>query len=398
MTHDLRRTVQRALNLVEGRANQQQVNIVTECPDAPVMVDGDPEQIHQVLVNLLLNGIEAMPDGGMLKMTIHRDDGRPRTCRVTVSDSGSGIPPQILTRIFEPFVTSKEGGTGLGLAISRRIAEEHGGTLLAVNREEGGATFTLELPVSAAIAASHTLPTVSELTRRRRFVTPRTAGARRPRRGSMSKLLVIDDEPGIHFSIGRVFAQEAVQVISAESAEEGLRLAAEESPDVILLDIRLGDRSGLEVFQDLRRIDPRSLIVFITGYGTTDTAIEAMKLGAYDYLVKPLDASQLQQVVNQAAAISRLMHVPTIVEDGDRPEDLPERLVGSGPAMQTVCKQIGRVAPQDVNVLILGESGTGKELVARAIYHHSRRNQAPFLAINCAAIPESLVGERTLRP
>ena len=85
------------------------------------------------------------------------------------------------------------------------------------------------------------------------------------------------------------------------------------------------------------------------------------------------------------------MHVPTIVEEGDRPEDLPDRLVGSGAAMQTVCKQIGRVAPQDVNVLILGESGTGKELVARAIYHHSRRNQAPFLAINCAAIPESLL-------
>ena len=96
-------------------------------------------------------------------------------------------------------------------------------------------------------------------------------------------------------------------------------------------------------------------------------------------------------MVNQAVAISRLMRVPTIVEDGYRPEDRPDRLIGSGTAMQTVCKQIGRVAPQDVNVLIVGESGTGKELVARAIYHHSRRSQAPFLAINCAAIPESLL-------
>ena len=168
-------------------------------------------------------------------------------------------------------------------------------------------------------------------------------------------------------------------------------MAAEESPDVILLDIRLGDRSGLEVFHELRRIDPRSLIIFITGHGTTDTAIEAMKLGAYDYLVKPLDAEQLQQVVGQAFAISRVMHVPTILDEGNRPEDKPDRLIGSGAAMQTVCKQIGRVAPQDVNVLILGESGTGKELVARAIYHHSRRNQAAFLAINCAAIPEPLL-------
>jgi two-component system nitrogen regulation response regulator GlnG len=207
----------------------------------------------------------------------------------------------------------------------------------------------------------------------------------------MSKLLVIDDESTIRFSIEQVFAEESVQVLGAETAAEGLQLAAEESPDVILLDIRLGDRSGLEVFDDLRRLDPRSLIIFITGHGTTDTAIEAMKLGAYDYLVKPFDAEQLQQVVGQAFAISRLMHVPTILEEGDRPEDKPDRLIGSGAAMQTVCKQIGRVAPQNVNVLILGESGTGKELVARAIYHHSRRNQGPFLAINCAAIPEPLL-------
>ena len=207
----------------------------------------------------------------------------------------------------------------------------------------------------------------------------------------MPKLLIIDDEAGIRFSIQQVFESEGIQVLGAENAEEGLRLAAEESPDVILLDIRLGRRNGLELFNDLRNIDPKRLIIFITGHGTTDTAIEAMKLGAYDYLVKPLDAAQLQQVVSQAFAISRLMHVPAIVEEGERPEDRPDRLIGSGPAMQTVCKQIGRVAPQDVNVLILGESGTGKELVARAIYHHSRRNLAPFLAINCAAIPESLL-------
>ena len=116
-----------------------------------------------------------------------------------------------------------------------------------------------------------------------------------------------------------------------------------------------------------------------------------MKLGAFDYLVKPLDAGQLQQVVQQAFSISRLMHVPATLEAGERPDEQPDRLIGSGAAMRSVCKQIGRVAPQDVNVLILGESGTGKELVARAIYHHSRRNQAPFLAINCAAIPEALL-------
>ncbi len=205
------------------------------------------------------------------------------------------------------------------------------------------------------------------------------------------KLLIIDDESNIRFSIGQVLTDERVSVLEAATAEQGLQLAAEHSPDVILLDVRLGPQSGLDVFHELRQIDPKSLVIFITGHGTTDTAIEAMKIGAYDYLVKPLDADHLQHVVEQAFSISRLMHVPALLEEGERPQDRPDMLVGSGPAIQSVCKQIGRVAPKDVNVLILGESGTGKELVARAIYHHSRRNSSPFLAINCSAIPEALL-------
>jgi two-component system nitrogen regulation response regulator GlnG len=207
----------------------------------------------------------------------------------------------------------------------------------------------------------------------------------------MPKLLVIDDEANIRFSIEQVFDRPEVQVLGAATAEEGLRLAADESPEVVLLDIALGAASGLELFHDLRRLDPTMMIIFITGCGTAETAIEAMKLGAYEYLLKPLDAAQLEQVVGQAFQISRLMHVPALVEVSEDLDHRPDRLVGSSPAMQTVCKQIGRVAAQDINVLVLGESGTGKELVARAIYQHSRRNRAPFLAINCAAIPETLL-------
>src|SRR6478672_5621443 len=141
----------------------------------------------------------------------------------------------------------------------------------------------------------------------------------------------------------------------------------------------------------LRGIDPKLLVVFITGYGAAETAIEAMKLGAFDYLVKPLDLSELHHIVEQAMKISHLIHVPAAVDSATQCSDASDRLIGSGPAMQSLFKQMGRVAPLDVNVLILGESGTGKELVARAIYHYSRRSQGPFLAINCAAIPESLL-------
>jgi DNA-binding NtrC family response regulator len=207
----------------------------------------------------------------------------------------------------------------------------------------------------------------------------------------MPTLLVIDDEAGIRFTIREVLQSPDLRVLTAENSDEGVRLTRDETPDVVLLDIRLGTESGLDVFQRLRSIDPKLLVVFITGHGTAETAIEAMKLGAFDYLVKPLDLAELQQVVEQALKISHLIHVPAAVDSATQLGDTSDRLIGSGPAMQSLFKQMGRVAPLDVNVLVLGESGTGKELVARAIYHHSRRSQGPFLAINCAAIPETLL-------
>jgi DNA-binding NtrC family response regulator len=207
----------------------------------------------------------------------------------------------------------------------------------------------------------------------------------------MATLLIIDDEAGIRFTIREVLQSPDLRVLAAENSEQGLKLTREESPDVVLLDIRLGNESGLEVFHKLREIDPKLLVVFITGHGTAETAIEAMKLGAFDYLVKPLDLSELVQVVDQALKISHLIHVPTAVDSATQLSDASDRLIGSGPAMQSLFKQMGRIAPLDEKVLILGESGTGKELVARAIYHHSRRSQGPFLAINCAAIPETLL-------
>jgi two-component system nitrogen regulation response regulator GlnG len=202
------------------------------------------------------------------------------------------------------------------------------------------------------------------------------------------KLLVIDDEESVRYSFRSVFGSEGVEVLTTSTGAEGLKAFRSHEPDVVVVDLQLPDRSGLDVFREIHEEAPKRPVVFITAHGTTQTAIEAMKGGAFDYLVKPLDLERLSQVLERAFEAARLMAVPAVLP---QEEEARDQIVGRSPVMQEMCKAIGRIAPQEVNVLILGESGTGKELVARALYHHSRRASMPFLAINCAAIPESLL-------
>ena len=184
---------------------------------------------------------------------------------------------------------------------------------------------------------------------------------------------------------------QGIRVDVAHTAEDGLRQVAAQPPEVILLDVHLPDLSGIEAYRRIRQIDARIPVIFVTWAATADTAIEAMKQGACDYLFKPLDLGRLRDVVSQALEIGRLMREPAMVSETPPVEDSGDAIIGRCPAMGEVYKAIGRVAAQNVIALITGESGTGKELVARALYQHSDRARAPFLAINCAAIPESLL-------
>ncbi len=207
----------------------------------------------------------------------------------------------------------------------------------------------------------------------------------------MPKLLVVDDEESILHFFRRAFPGPDVTLFTAASTAEGLAAVERDQPDVVVLDIDLAGESGLDTFRRIHELDPKVPVIFITGHGTADTAIEAMGLGAYEYLLKPLELDHLTDLVDRAFEISRLMRVPVTIPKTGKAEGVSDTLVGRCPAMQEVYKAIGRVALQDVTVLILGESGTGKELVARAVYHYSKRARGPFLAINCASIPENLL-------
>jgi DNA-binding NtrC family response regulator len=208
----------------------------------------------------------------------------------------------------------------------------------------------------------------------------------------MADILLIDDDPAlIPRQVRLAFPAHTHCVEVARTGAEGLACVRADPPDVILLDLRLPDQSGLEIYQAIRQVDGRIPVIFITLARSADSAIEAMRQGAYDYLFKPLDLRELRRVVDEALDVGRRMRRPAAVAETPPDPDFPGAIVGTCPAMREVYKSIGRIAAQNLPVLITGESGTGKELVARAIYQHGPRARAPYRALNCAAIPESLL-------
>lgn len=209
----------------------------------------------------------------------------------------------------------------------------------------------------------------------------------------MPRLLIVDDDQLILDCFRYSFASDTILVETATTAAEALSLFRQHSFDAVVTDIRLPDVTGLKLLEDLQELDRKIPVILMTGHGTASTAIEAMRKGAFEYLLKPLELETVQTVIDRALEMSRMARTPAKIAAAgmDAESEDADLLVGNCPAMQEVYRQIGRVAGQDVTVLILGESGTGKEVVARAIYQYSSRAEKPFLAINCAAIPENLL-------
>ena len=203
-----------------------------------------------------------------------------------------------------------------------------------------------------------------------------------------AKILIIEDDASTAASLQKVLRAEGCDVDTSSRGDTGLEQALQQNYNVVITDLRLPGVGGLDLVRQLHSAKPKQPIILMTAHGTTETAIEATKLGAWDYLIKPIEPDELLDLVSAAIASSRLMHEP--VEMGDaRPEQ--SAIVGQSRAMQAIYKEVGRVAATPATVLIRGATGTGKELIARAIYQHSDRADKPFIAVNCAAIPDSLL-------
>ena len=206
----------------------------------------------------------------------------------------------------------------------------------------------------------------------------------------MTTILIIDDDDQLRKSFHKLLSEEGYTAEAAASGEAGLEMIQSLSPDLVIVDIRLPGMNGLETFEAIHVIEPKLPVIIMTAYGTTETAIEATKMGAFDYILKPFEIPAMLAIINQALEAGRFMRTP-VQMDVSSEEASKEAIVGRSKPMQDVYKAIGRVSTADATVLIRGESGTGKELVARAIYQHSLRAEKPFLVINCVAIPENLL-------
>jgi nitrogen regulation protein NR(I) len=206
----------------------------------------------------------------------------------------------------------------------------------------------------------------------------------------MATILIIDDDDQLRKSFQKLLSEEGYPAEGAASGEAGLEIIKDRVPDLAIVDVRLPGMNGLETFQAIHRIEPKLPVIIMTAYGATETAIEATKMGAFDYILKPFEIPDMLVVIKQALEAGRFMRTPVRM-DVSPDEATREAIVGHSKPMQDIYKAIGRVATADATVLIRGESGTGKELVARAIYQHSLRAENPFQVINCVAIPENLL-------
>jgi DNA-binding NtrC family response regulator len=210
----------------------------------------------------------------------------------------------------------------------------------------------------------------------------------------MLNILIVDDEAFIRENLERILAEDGYRPFSTESGAEAVKKVSEEDVDLVLLDLNLAGKSGLDVLRELKEVDPEVLVIIITGYGTVESAVEALKMGAYDYMKKPFKADAIRLIVKLALETQSLRREVRHLRRDAKDKDLLDSadMVGSSPALLQVYRQIREVSKHETaTVLITGESGTGKELVARGIHNLSPRKERPFVEINCGSLPFNLL-------
>ncbi len=335
--------------------------------------------------------------------------------RIDVSDTGKGIEERDLAHIFDPYFTTKPSGTGLGLAIVYRIIEAHDGEIRVKSKPGKGPQYRSSCRWAIHLLLLEHLSIKSPFYKGRfRGIfddikpppNPRQRGTaslpplekrvskshgRLQSMKAKSTILVVDDDLAHRTMLRTLLGGWGYDVAEADDGEKAIEAVHQKPFDLILMDIRMVRVSGLEALAEIKKLNPAIPVVIMTAYASVETAVKALKEGAYDYLTKPLDFDELKFTIERAMEHTRLKEENRHLRESLASQFNRQNLIGRSPAMARLMDTIAQVAPSEATVLITGESGTGKEMIAGAIHFNSLRKDGPFVKINCAAITETLL-------
>ena len=345
------------------------------CRGSELWYEADEGQIKQIVWNLATNGLRAMPDGGRLHL-IGAYEPASAGVVLTVRDEGVGIPPEELDRLFQPFHGTFAQGSGLGLAIVHRIVSDYNGEIqrqLAAGRRHVG--------IGASARAGHGDLVTTALASHR---------TRRPNGGRPASWWSTTSARCASCSRS-CCAAKATKCCSPRTAAPRSISSSREPVDLLISDIKMPDLSGVDVLRAAKKIDQDILGIMITAFASTETAVEAMRLGACDYLSKPFDIDLLKMKVREKIENRQLKQENVLLKRTLGLSHQFSNIIGRSEAMLEVFKMIETIARTNSTILLTGESGTGKGLVAQAIHFHSLRREKPMVSLNCGALPENLL-------
>ncbi len=384
--------------------------VVVDGPADGLVVDADEHQIRQVVWNLATNGLRAMPDGGTLRLVARpsSDDRRPRgPCggRPGRRDPrrAAGHAVSAVSRLLRP-------GSGLGLAIVHRIVQDHRGEVVVESEVGRGTEVTVRLPSGRGCAVrarssrlsgtkdptAHPIATFDDRTF---AIGPcRRHPAPRPHATRAGRILVADDERSLRELLAIVLRREGYDVMLAENGKMALAALSRGAVDLLISDIKMPDMSGVEVLRSAKQIDPALPAIMMTAFASTETAVEAMRLGACDYLVKPFDVDELKLKVREKLESRHLRQENLLLKRALNEPHAFAGIIGRSSPMLAVFDLVESVAATTSTVLITGESGTGKELVARALHQRSLRRERPVCRAQLRRAHRDAARVRAVRP